>query len=296
MLIAAVVLPATFALVPLVLPAREARGLAVVGLAVAVLAGALVAAEVEVVANFAKLAAIVLLALWFLGLFERASWIVAVAAIVPLVDALSVWRGPTRHIVTERPAVFDVFSVTFPLPDRGAFQLGLTDVAFFTLFLAAAARWGMRVGWTWAAMTAGLGATLALTVYADPFGLDGLPALPALSLGFLAANADHVLRILRRDDERVAVTLTAVDPDASARFYRRAVGARARRAGEAAVRVLADWSTGDEIGFSVRELAGAHHRATRHGAAPLRPPHDRPWGRTAAYRDPDGNVFVLVER
>ena len=64
---------------------------------------------------------------------------------------------------------------------------------FFALFLAAAARFGLRVGATWIGMTAALSATLVAT-YA--FDLRGLPALPALSLGFLLPNADLVWRSL----------------------------------------------------------------------------------------------------
>ena len=294
-LTACVLIPASFALVLPLLPFREARGLAPAGLALAILAAVLEAAEFDVPANFVKLFAVALLALWFLGFFERPSWIVLVAAIVPVIDAVSVWAGPTRHIVTEQPQVFDAYSLAFPLPHDGSFRLGLTDVAFFTLFLGAAARWGLRIGWTWVAMVAGLGGTIALTVWADPFGIGGLPALPALAIGFLAANADHVVRILRRTDERVDVALTAVDPTASARFYRQAIGARARDEGSA-VRVVADWSTADELGFLVSDLDEAHVRAARNGAEVVYRPRTESWGRSAAYRDPDGNLVVMVER
>jgi hypothetical protein len=43
-------------------------------------------------------------------------------------------------------------------------------------------------------MTLSFGATLALTVW---FDIGGLPALPLLSLGFLAPNADLLWRKLR---------------------------------------------------------------------------------------------------
>jgi hypothetical protein len=66
-------------------------------------------------------------------------------------------------------------------------------VIFFALFLAAARRFGLRSGATWVGMTACLSATLALT-YA--FDLDGVPALPALSLGFVVPNADLLWRAL----------------------------------------------------------------------------------------------------
>ncbi len=294
-LTSAVLLPAAFALVPLVvLPLREARGLLPLGLAFAALAAVLEQADLGIPANFAKLFAVALLALWFLGYFERASWILVVAAIVPVVDAVSVWVGPTKHIISERPELFDVYSFAFPLPDTGSFRLGLTDLAFFTIFLGAAARWRMRVGWTWVALVASFGATIAVAVWVDPFGLGGVPALPGLSLAFLAVNADYVVRILRRVDERVVVTLPARDPAASTRFYRQAIGVRAEPDGSS-VRVAADWSTGGEVGFVVGDLEDAHVRAARHGAEIVRRPRDEPWGRSAVYHDPAGNVVVLIE-
>ena len=69
------------------------------GLAFAVLAAVLTYADVDVFANFARLGACTLLGWWFLGYFETVSWVVLVAAIIPWVDAYSVWRGPTKQIV-----------------------------------------------------------------------------------------------------------------------------------------------------------------------------------------------------
>jgi len=198
-LVAAVLLPATFALVRLALPLREARGLLPVGIAFAVLAAALHAADWEIAANFAKLGAVIAIAFWFLTYFEQLSWVVGIALLVPLVDAASVWRGPTRHIVTEQPEVFTALSYAVPVPDD-IFALGLPDVLFFTLFLAAAARWGLRVWATWLLMLASLAATIALAVWTDPFGIGGLPALPGLSIAFLLANGDRLWRRLRERD------------------------------------------------------------------------------------------------
>jgi len=195
-IVSAALLPATFALVWLALPLREARGLLPVCAAFAVLAAALHAADWEIAANFAKLAAVTAVAFWFLGYFERLSWVVAIALLIPLVDAISVWRGPTRHIVTEQPQVFTALSYATPVPGD-IFALGLPDLLFFTLFLAAAARWGLRVAATWVLMLVSLAATIALAVWTDPFGIGGLPALPGLSLAFLVANADLLWRRLR---------------------------------------------------------------------------------------------------
>ena len=81
--------------------------------------------------------------------------------------------------------------------ERGSANLGIPDLLFFALFLAAADRWRLRVGWTWVALTASLGGTMAIAVWLD---LAGLPALPGLSLGFLVPNADLIWRSFRRGD------------------------------------------------------------------------------------------------
>jgi hypothetical protein len=193
-LVAVVLMPLTLVLPWLALPLHSGRGVLAVALAFAVLAVACSRANLDVAANLAKLAAVCGAGYWFLTLFERPSWLVLVAAIVPVVDSLSVWRGPTREIVSDRPDVFGALSIAFPTPAGGSFQLGLPDVLFFSLFLAAAARWHLRVAATWAAMTASFGITIALAVWVDPFGIGGLPALPLLCISFLVVNADLLRR------------------------------------------------------------------------------------------------------
>jgi hypothetical protein len=192
-----VLVPAVFVLVWLALPLRAWRGTLAIAIAFGLLALVWTTAQLDVLANFAKLAAVTALAFWFLAYFERVSWVVLIAAMIPVVDALSVWRGPTRHIVTEQPQVFDVLSFAFPVPQEGSFDLGLPDILFFALFLGAAARWGLRVAWTWLAMVASFAITVALAIWVDPFGIGGLPALPGLSFAFLLANADLLWRQMR---------------------------------------------------------------------------------------------------
>ncbi len=194
--LALVQIPAVFLLVWLVLPAWRSRGLLLLAVACGALAAGFDAAHLGIPANFAKLAAMTFFAFWFLGLFEALGWVVLVACVVPFVDALSVWRGPTHHIVTKQKHLFSTLSFAFPVPGgRGVANLGLPDLLFFALFLAAAARFRLRVGWTWAAMTASFGATMALAV---AFDVSGLPALPLLSIAFLAVNADLIRERLRR--------------------------------------------------------------------------------------------------
>jgi hypothetical protein len=187
--IAAFVMPVVFGFVWFALPWRDARGLLAVGLALGVLALLLREADADTLFDLAKLAALTALGFWFLSVFEELWWVVLVSCVIPWVDIASVWRGPTEYVVSEQPGLFEELAFGFRVPGEDEFALlGPPDVLFFALFLAAAARFGLRVGWTWIAMTAGLGLTLVLTVVWEDVA--GLPALPAISLGFLLPNAD----------------------------------------------------------------------------------------------------------
>jgi hypothetical protein len=191
------VIPAVFGLVYFALPLYRAQGLFVAAVLVAVLAVVLELVNLEILANFAKLGAVTLIAFWFLTYFETVAWVALVALIIPWVDAFSVWRGPTKHIVTHQRELFTTFSFAFPVPgEENTAQLGLPDLMFFALFLAAAHRWGLRTKLTWAVMALSFGATLAIAV---AFDIGGLPALPLLAFGFLLPNADLLWRKLRAE-------------------------------------------------------------------------------------------------
>ena len=193
----AVLFPATFAVIWLLLPLRTSRGLLLVGLSLLVLAVLLRLAELDVLFNFAKLFALIALGFWFLSYFETVAWAALIAVLIPWVDAVSVWRGPTEYVISEQPGVLEDVSLAFRIPGEelsASATLGPPDVLFFALFLAAADRFGLRVAWTWVAMTALLGGTLVLTATTD---VAGLPALPAVAFGFLIANGDLIWRALR---------------------------------------------------------------------------------------------------
>jgi len=129
--IACVLMPATFALVLIALPLRTWRWVGAAGAGFAGLAAILTFADADVLANFARLAAASLLGFWFLGLFEAVSWVVLVACIIPWVDAYSVWRGPTKQIVSHHEHVFTVLSFAYPVPgEHASANLGMPDLLF----------------------------------------------------------------------------------------------------------------------------------------------------------------------
>ena len=195
-------MPMTFLLVWLALPLREtgSRELAVAAVSLVVLAVILEFAGLDIAANFVKIAAVAAVGWWFLGLFEALSWVLLVALLIVPVDAFSVARGPTKEIVENQPQVFNALSISFPLPGQhSSAQLGLPDILFFSLFLGAAARFGLRVGWTWLAMALSFGTTLALAV---GFDVAGLPALPLLSAAFVLVNADLIWRAYKEGSAR----------------------------------------------------------------------------------------------
>jgi len=196
-------IPATFSLLLLALPFREeltSWRLLALSLGLAAVTILLELAGADPIANQTKFAAVALLGWWFLQFFESVGLVLLVAFLITPVDIFSVARGPTKHIVEEQPQVFDALSISFPvLGENSSAQLGLPDVLFFSLFLAATQRFALRTLATWVAMTLSFGTTLALTVWAD---VSGLPALPLLSAGFVLVNADLIWRALRnRRDE-----------------------------------------------------------------------------------------------
>lgn len=197
-LLAFVIMPAVFGVVWLLLPVWDADWLPWAGGVCAALAIATSLVGWEAPASFAKLGAATFLAWWFLMLFEDVSWVVLVALIIPLVDAYSVFQGPTKAIVTKKPGIFDALSFAFPLPGQhSTANLGVPDLVFFALFLAATMRWSLRPTLSWALMTASFGATIALAVWLTVGGLHGLPALPLLSAAFLLANGDLIWKAVR---------------------------------------------------------------------------------------------------
>jgi predicted enzyme related to lactoylglutathione lyase len=55
-------------------------------------------------------------------------------------------------------------------------------------------------------------------------------------------------------------------------------------------------TTGAQLGIAVTDLDAAHARALAAGAEEIHPPKQQPWGRSARFRDYDGNVIELTQR
>ncbi|MEX2613628.1 MAG: hypothetical protein WD380_08615 [Gaiellaceae bacterium] len=191
------VLPAFTATIWLALPLARVRNVWLLG--GAALAGVawvvFYFAGLGILANTSKLICFVLVGFWFLSLFEELWWLALVAFLVPWVDIWSVSAGPTRYVTEEQPGFFESISVALHVPgETSTANIGPPDIVFFALFLAAAQRFRVRIGLTWVAMTGFLSLTLVLVWIWDT---SGLPALPAVCLGFLLPNLDLLLRNAR---------------------------------------------------------------------------------------------------
>jgi hypothetical protein len=123
-------------------------------------------------------------------------WLAAFAGVAILADAWSVFAGPTRRVVEHAPHVLDYVLVHFspvggPLAGLG---LGMSDLVFLALFLAGSRALGLNVRGGYAAMLASFVVTVMLAVWWKP----AVPALPLLSLAFLAVNIPAWVAMLRR--------------------------------------------------------------------------------------------------
>jgi hypothetical protein len=90
--------------------------------------------------------------------------------------------------------VLNAFTLAFhPIGSGGVAQIGASDFVFFAVFLAATSRFRLRPTATWLTMTASFGLTLLLSYQLNR----ALPALPLLSLAFLAANGRPLTERIR---------------------------------------------------------------------------------------------------
>ena len=107
--------------------------------------------------------------------------LVALALIAAGVDAVSVAAGPSRSIVEDGSGAFERVALHLPPWDAQAL-VGPVDVVFLGLFVAGAARVGMRAGAVAIATVTGL----AIGVGAALGTGAGLPAIPFMAAGLVA--------------------------------------------------------------------------------------------------------------
>ena len=151
-------------------------------------------------ATLAKLIGATLVGLLLESLLSSPAELIGIALLVAAVDAYSVAAGPTRAIVEHHPSVLSAFTLGFvPAGSTGSGQIGASDFAFFAMFLGASERMRFHADATWLWLTASFGATMALSYRFDL----ALPALPLLSLAFLAVNARPLMaRVWRGSPDR----------------------------------------------------------------------------------------------
>ncbi len=119
-----------------------------------------------------------------------------------------------------------------------------------------------------------------------------------IEVEFRVRDVDRSLRFYR-DVVGLPFAGTEVHDGEGARHAHATWGSWAKGAGDFLLFNLyparAGEETGASVGFVVADLDAVHARLEREGVEVVRPPEARPWGRTAVYRDPDGNKISLIE-
>ena len=110
--------------------------------------------------------------------------LVALGLIAAAVDAVSVVAGPSRSVVEDGSETFERLAIHLPPWDAQAL-MGPVDVVFLGLFVAGAARVGVGAATTAVAVTTGLAVAVGVALGTGA----GLPAIPFLAAGLLAAAA-----------------------------------------------------------------------------------------------------------
>ena len=113
--------------------------------------------------------------------------LVALGLIAAVVDVVSVAAGPSRSIVEDGSDSFERIALHLPPWDTQAL-LGPVDIVFLGLFVAGAARVGLRTAATAVAVTTGLVIAVGAALGTDA----GLPAIPFMAAGLIVVNLDRL--------------------------------------------------------------------------------------------------------
>ncbi len=114
-----------------------------------------------------------------------------VAIVASASDLVSVFAGPTKALVQEDAPILDFLLLIFPtFACPLGFALGVADFVFLALFIALAAYLTLK---PLATLVLGCASILLAMLVGLLLGT-ALPALPAIALSFLAANASPLCR------------------------------------------------------------------------------------------------------
>lgn len=142
------------------------------------------------------------------GAIEHPGHLVVVALVSSLVDAFSVLhpRGPTAQLL-EVDAAISVLVLPWPMLGTPHIEpiLGVGDVVFAALYLAAARRHALPLRRTVLALATGLALTLLVVVLTAR----ALPALPFLGAAVVAAHPE-ARRVPREDRTKAIVALVGL--------------------------------------------------------------------------------------
>jgi len=140
---------------------------------------------------------------------EHAAHLLAVALVSGLADMWSAQAGPTARMVESAiaaPERLALFALPWPLWGTGSIQpvLGVGDVVFVALYMAAFRRHGLSLTRAWRGMGAGLAlGLLSLLVFER-----AVPLLPMIGAG--AVLSDRRARALERRERVMVWAVTAV--------------------------------------------------------------------------------------
>ena len=140
-------------------------------------------------ANVAKVVAAAALGIWIAEELEKLSWIVIVAVVSAAVDIVSVAAGPTKAILDQGPVVVGYFTVAVTWAgytySEAYTALGISDV----IFLAPLPGGGAALRAARGVERRGHGRLVPGDASPLAMWWTALPALPLLSVAFLAVNA-----------------------------------------------------------------------------------------------------------
>lgn len=121
---------------------------------------------------------------------REVNYLLMAAVVAALTDIVSVFMGPTKHLITTD--VFDYLSFQWGILGLGNISpiIGMGDFVFLTLFFTGARKFGWDARKTLGAMCCALAVGLLATLY----GPRALPALPFMAMALLVVHAGDIKR------------------------------------------------------------------------------------------------------